>query len=108
MVSTNIKSNLKQSIQNLVKFNSTQFALLNLNLTNELIGSDEQIITVYTFEDFAKAKEYVNLLAKSEAELIKFNKEPYFISIISDTNLKTLKKNKSIKEYITFYTSNYK
>ncbi len=108
MISTNIKSNLKQSIQNLVKFNSTQFALLNLNLNNELIGSDEQIITVYTFEDFAKAKEYVNLLAKTEAELIKFNKEPYFISIISENNLKTLKKNKSIKEYITFYTSNYK
>ncbi len=108
MISTNIKSNLKQSIQNLVKFNSTQFSLLNLNLNNELIGSNEQIITVHTFEDFAKAKEYVNLLAKSEAELIKFNKEPYFISIISDTNLKTLKKNKSLKEYITFYTSNYK
>ncbi len=108
MISTNIKSNLKQSIQNLVKFNSTQFGLLNLNLSNELIGLNEQIITVHTFEDFAKAKEYVNLLAKSEAEIIKFNKEPYFISIISDTNLKTLKKNKSLKEYITFYTSNYK
>ena len=108
MISTNIKANLKQSIQNIVKFNSIQFALLNLNLNNELIGSNEQIITVYNFEDFAKAKEYVNLLTKSEAELIKFNKEPYFISIISDTNLKTLKKNKSIKEYIVFYISNYK
>lgn len=108
MISTNIKANLKQSIQNLAKFNNTQFALLNLNLNNELVGSTEQIITVYTFEDFAKAKEYVNLLTKTEADLIQFNKEPYFISIISETNLKTLKKNKSIKEYITFYTSNYK
>lgn len=108
MISTGIKSNLKQSIQNLVKFNITQFALLNLNVNNELIGLNDQIITVYNFEDFKKAKEYVNLLSKSEAEIIKFNKEAYFISIISENNLSTLKKNKSLKEYIVFYTSNYK
>lgn len=108
MISTSIKSNLKQSIQNLVQFNSTQFALLNLKVGNELLGLEEQMILVNTFEDFAKAKEYVNLLAKSEAELIKFNKENYFISIISENNLKTLRKNKLLKEYIVFYTSNYK
>lgn len=108
MISTSIKSNLKQSIQNLVQFNNTQFALLNLKVNNELLSMEEQIITVYSFEDFAKAKDYLNLLTKSEAELIKFNKETYFISIISDTNLNTLKKNKSLKEYIVFYTSNYK
>ena len=108
MISTNMDANLKTSIQNLSKFNASQFALSKLNVESELLTMNEQLILVAEFENLDKAKEYKTALSKTEAEILKFNKTPYFISIISDNNLKTLRSTKKLKEYIIFYTSNYK
>lgn len=108
MISTNMDANLKTSIQNLTKFNTMQFALSKLNVQSELLTMNEQLILISDFENYNKAKEYQIALSKSESELIKFNKAPYFISIISESNLKTLRNTKKLQEYIIFYTSNYK
>lgn len=106
MISTDLQS-VKDTKNNLVRFNLTEFSLKNLRINSELLGEKEQLILIDHFEDISGAKEYLFALNKKLTEVVKLKQNTYIISFISEKNLKTLRETKSIKKYIQFYNGNY-
>lgn len=106
MISTDLSS-LRDTRNNLVRFNLTEFSLKNLRINSELMGEKEQLLLIESFEDVASAREYILALNKKLAEVVKLKPNTYVISFISEKNLKTLRETKAIKKYIQFYNGNY-
>jgi hypothetical protein len=106
MISTDLQP-IKDTKNNLVRFNLTEFSLKNLRINSELLGEKEQLILIEHFEDLSGAKEYILTLNKKISEVVKLKQNTYVISFISEKNIKTLRETKSIKKYIQFYNGNY-
>jgi tetratricopeptide (TPR) repeat protein len=106
MISTDL-SVLRDTKNNLVRFNNTEFSLKSLRINSELLGDKEQLILIDNFEDASSAHEYINALNKKLNEIVKLKANTYVISFISERNLKTLRESKAIKKYIQFYNGNY-
>ncbi len=106
MISTDLQS-LRDTKNNLVRFNLSEFSLKSLRINSELLGDKEQLILIENFEDVNSAKEYILALNKKITEMVKLKPNTYVISFISEKNLKTLRETKSIKKYIQFYNGNY-
>ncbi len=106
MISTDL-SVLRDTKNNLVRFNITEFSLKSLRINSELMGEKEQLLLIENFEDVASAREYINALNKKINEVVKLKANTYVISFISERNLKTLRESKAIKKYIQFYNGNY-
>ena len=106
IISTDDKSILKETKIQTSKFNSFQFSLLNLSVNSELIGDNIQLVTISSFTEINKAKEYLISLNKQASDVIKLSKGNYQLSIISEKNYKILQAKKDIKQYLQFYESN--
>lgn len=106
MISTDLQT-LRDTKNNLVRFNLTEFSMKNLRINSELFGDKEQLILIDNFEDVNSAKDYILALNKKINEVVKLKPNTYVISFISEKNLKTLRETKSIKKYIQFYNGNY-
>lgn len=106
MISTDL-STLRDTKNNLVRFNITEFSLKSLRINSELMGEKEQLLLIENFEDVVSAREYINALTKKINEVVKLKPNTYVISFISERNLKTLRETKAIKKYIQFYNGNY-
>lgn len=106
MISTDLQT-LRDTKNNLVRFNLTEFSMKNLRINSELFGEKEQLILIDNFEDVNSAKDYILALNKKINEVVKLKPNTYVISFISEKNLKTLRETKSIKKYIQFYNGNY-
>ena len=75
-------------------------------LNSELIGDNIQLVTISSFTEINKAKEYLISLNKQAPDVIKLSKGNYRLSIISEKNYKILQAKKDIKQYLQFYESN--
>ncbi len=106
MISTDLQA-LRDTKNNLVRFNLAEFSLKNLRINSELFGDKEQLILIDNFEDVNSAKDYILALNKKINEVIKLKPNTFVISFISEKNLKTLRETKFIKKYIQFYNGNY-
>ncbi len=106
MISTDLSA-LRETKNNLVRFNITEFSLKSLRINSELMGEKEQLLLIENFEDVTSAREYIDALNKKLNEVIKLKPNTYVISFISERNLKTLRESKAIKKYIQFYNGNY-
>lgn len=106
MISTDL-SVLRDTKNNLVRFNLTEYSLKNLRINSELLGDKEQLLLIENFEDVASAREYINALNKKLNDLVKLKANTYAISFISEKNLKILRETKAVKKYIQFYSGNY-
>ncbi len=107
MISTDMKSILKETKIQTSRFNSKQFSLSNLTVNSELIGDELQVILVKSFPDVIKSNEYLAELNKQASDIIKIAKGNYSVSIISEKNYKILQEKKDIKKYLQFYQGNY-
>ena len=63
-------------------------------------------MTISSFTEINKAKEYLISLNKQATDVIKLSKGNYQLSIISEKNYKILQAKKDIKQYLQFYESN--
>lgn len=106
IISTDDKAILKETKIQTSKFNGFQFSLLNLSVSSELIGDNIQLVTISSFAEINKAKEYLISLNKQSSDVIKLSKGNYQLSIISEKNYKILQAKKDIKQYLQFYESN--
>ena len=106
IISTDDKAILKETKIKTSKFNGFQFSLLNLSVNSELIGDNIQLVTISSFAEINKAKEYLISLNKQSSDVIKLSKGNYQLSIISEKNYKILQAKKDIKQYLQFYESN--
>ena len=77
-----------------------------LSVNSELIGDNIQLVTISSFTEINKAKEYLISLNKQASDVIKLSKGNYQLSIISEKNYKILQAKKDIKQYLQFYESN--
>jgi Ribonuclease G/E len=75
-------------------------------VNSELIGDKIQTITVSSFSEINKAKDYVSTLNKQAPDVIKLAKGSYQVFVISDKNYKILQSKKDINQYLQFYGSN--
>jgi hypothetical protein len=106
IISTDDKAILKETKIQTSKFNGFQFSLLNLSVNSELIGDNIQLVTISSFTEINKAKEYLISLNKQSSDVIKLSKGNYQLSVISEKNYKILQAKKDIKQYLQFYESN--
>jgi hypothetical protein len=106
IISTDDKAILKETKIQTSKFNSFEFSLLNLSVNSELIGDNIQLVTISSFMEINKAKEYLISLNKQSSDVIKLSKGNYQLSVISEKNYKILQAKKDIKQYLQFYESN--
>jgi tetratricopeptide (TPR) repeat protein len=106
MISTDLSA-IRDTKNNIARFNFTEYSLKNLRVNSELLGEKEQLLLVENFPDATSAREYVSALTKKLGEVIKLKPNTYVISFISEKNLKTLRETKAVKQYIQFYNSNY-
>ena len=106
VISTDDKAILKETKLQTSKFNGFQFSLLNLSVNSELIGDKIQTITVSSFSEINKAKEYVSAINKQAPDVIKLAKGSYQVFVITDKNYKILQSKKDINQYLQFYESN--
>ena len=56
-------------------------------MNSELIGDNIQLVTISSFTEINKAKEYLISLNKQATDVIKLSKGNYQLSIISEKNL---------------------
>jgi tetratricopeptide (TPR) repeat protein len=106
MISTD-NSSIRDTKNNLARFNFTEFSMKSLRINSELVGEKEQIILVEQFSDLQSAKEYLTALNKKLVDVIKLKPNSYALSFISEKNLKILRESKSINKYLQFYNGNY-
>lgn len=106
MISLDMTSTRETKL-NLFRFNNMEFSLSKLQIQTDLIGENEQVIYISSFQDTNAAREYINALTNKLNEVIKLKAGTYVISYISEKNYKTLKETKAIQQYIQFYNTNY-
>lgn len=104
----------KQDIANAFKsaladFNTNFYSTANLNSTNSLFGSGEQITNVKSFKNAQEAQNYIDNLSKDKTVFngnVKLNE--FTIMAISADNLARFYKKKKVSYYKPFYDDHYK
>lgn len=107
IITTDMKSIVRETKNNLQRFNTTEFSLTRLSISSELIGENNQVIVVREFDQLPKANDYIRALKAQALDVIAFGNNNYGISVITETNYKLLMGNKEVLKYLEFYRKNY-
>ena len=92
----------------LTEFNSNYYSISNLNISNSLFGSAEQITNIKSFKNAEEALRYVDNLKKDKAVFnAKLKAEQFIIFAISSDNFPRLFRKKKAESYIPFYIDHY-
>lgn len=94
---------IKSDVSN---FNSASFSSLGLKTSNTFLNPKTQLIFVKSFKNAEAAKDY-HLSFKVNEKQVKELKEKYQYFIISNKNYAVLYADKSIPEYLEFFTKYY-
>ncbi len=86
-------------------FNSVNFSLAELKITNIFINTDDQIIMVKKFENKDKAMNYYNAFKGTDMLKGLSDKSDYFI--ITNRNYSAFYVEKNIEAYLKFFRENY-
>ncbi|HLO59429.1 MAG TPA: tetratricopeptide repeat protein [Bacteroidales bacterium] len=100
--------NANQLVFNIINYNLDKYDSLNLIVEVINLDGKTNLVTVKTFKNQEKAVQYMNAI-KGSQEILKdlpdINMVPF---VISEKNLLTLKKDKSVDRYLKFYLEKYK
>lgn len=91
----------------LSNFNSEFFSLKTFTIKNLLLGPKQHLVYVETFEDAAKAIDYMETLKQSETVFEGLDPTNYRYFIISTENFPIFYQFKDVEEYMKFYGENY-
>jgi tetratricopeptide (TPR) repeat protein len=90
-------------------FNTSYFKNDNLNLSNGIIGNDNQTIKVKTFGDETEAMIYVKAFGtKSSENILESTAKDFEYFIVSKQNQILFMKNNDLAGYIKYFKENYK
>lgn len=109
LIFPNHKGDINPVKINISNFNSTYFKNDNLNLTNGIVGNNDQTVQVKSFANQNKAMTYYRAFGSDVSAPIlgKASKE-YQYFIITKSNFSVFYQNKDIEGYMKFFTENYK
>lgn len=95
-------------IGKLVEFNDTEFSNKSIKVTNVIMPANGQLILMKTFNDEADAKTYITKYnEKNLAMTIPYN-TTVRLMMISVSNYAIFMKSDRVKDYLSFYATNYK
>jgi len=103
----NKTGNLDKFKIKLSDYNTKYYSLANLGITNNLLGTDNQMITVKTFEGKEKAMDYYNAIEKEPGIFNDLEQNSYVHFVITSANYSTLFKEKNVDDYKAFFKDNY-
>jgi len=95
---------LKNKLSN---FNSENFRLLNLTVSNVFLDEANQIITIANFPQKNEAMNYLNSIKENKKVFENINNMDFKQFVISVENYPVFYKDKNISKYLEFYTKNY-
>ena len=75
--------------------------------TNQVVGTNFQILTVRPFQNKREALDYLAMLDNDDEVFQELNMDITDIFLISPSNLQLLIKESNVKEYVQFYRSVY-
>ncbi len=106
LILPNVRMDYKRLTTIYINYTKTTFGN-HLNVEFLDLGSDNKMIEVSGFKNASEAKTYLDAV-KANAFLTKdINRMEYYLWIISDANLTTLKSSIELKAYDGFYKLNY-
>jgi tetratricopeptide (TPR) repeat protein len=88
-------------------FNTKNFKSAGLRVTSNLLGKENHIVLVKTFDVLDEGGNYFNTFTSNKGELKDLNKSGYDSFLISKSNYLELFKGKNLEGYISFFSSNY-
>jgi tetratricopeptide (TPR) repeat protein len=91
----------------LSNFNEANFSTKGLQQTNQVVGTNFQILTVRQFQNKKEALDYLAMLDNDDEIFQDLNMDITDVFLISPSNLQLLIKEANIKEYVQFYRSVY-
>lgn len=97
-------SDVKNAISD---FNTKNFSLAGLTISNVFIDNTHQIITVTNFSDKVKGMQYYNLIKTDKTVFAKLKPSDYKQFIVSVDNYTAMYKAKDIDNYYLFFAKNY-
>ena len=97
-------SDLKNALSD---FNTKNFSIGKLTISNVYLDNTRQIITITNFENKTKAMLYYNSLKNNKNVFSKLKPSDCMQFIISVDNYPIMYKNKDIDSYYQFFTKNY-
>ncbi|WP_449369397.1 type IX secretion system periplasmic lipoprotein PorW/SprE [Acidiluteibacter ferrifornacis] len=106
LVEVNSSNNKNDNLKNQIAiFNQQFFRNDKFDVSKILIGGNQNMLMIRSFDNKAQAMNYYSLLTRTSdlAEIV--NGITY---VITNENLRTLFKEKNLSEYITFFNANYK
>ena len=91
----------------LSNFNEANFSTKGLQQTNQVVGTNFQILTVRPFQNKREALDYLAMLDNDDEVFQELNMDITDVFLISPSNLQLLIKESNVKEYVQFYRSVY-
>lgn len=97
-------SDIKNTISD---FNTKNFSLAGLTISNVFVDNTHQLITVINFPDKGKGMQYYNLIKTDNTVFAKLKPGDYKQFIISVDNYSTMYKAKDMDNYYQFFAKHY-
>jgi len=88
-------------------YNSLNYRLLNLTVSNVFLDETNQIITIANFSNENEAMKYFNAIKDNKKIFENYNKTDYKQFIISVENYPIFYKDKNVNKYLDFFAKNY-
>ena len=88
-------------------FNLTDYSTDILEINTMLLGLDQHLLIVKTFNSTKKVERYAGMLLSNPSLLKELNKSDFNKIIISKDNFVEFYKNKDIEGYSKFFNNNY-
>lgn len=105
LIKVNQQNNQNDRVKNLVtNFNTKYFKNVKFDVSKILIGSNQNMLMIRTFDDKRDAMNYYNMIQK-QSTLDPSIKEGVYL--ITNKNLRTLFKEKNIDAYAAFFNAKY-
>jgi tetratricopeptide (TPR) repeat protein len=103
----NKKANANRIKFNLINFNLDYYSFLEFNVNSELLSAEYTLVDISTFKNKSMATNYLESIEVVGDIFDNTDNDAYKIFIISESNLKTFKTDKSILRYQKFFNINY-
>lgn len=108
MLALTKQHNANQLVFNIINYNLDHADSLNLIVEIININNRQNLVSVKTFRDLDQAVDYMNTIMHSKEiskDMPGFNAIPF---VISERNLVTLRQDKSVERYLSFYNEHYR
>ncbi|TVR81359.1 MAG: hypothetical protein EA412_03245 [Chitinophagaceae bacterium] len=98
----------RKIINPLAAYNDKEFSLITLQITPLILGEAGTMMIVKSFPNSQRAMEYYNKLVNKKSSIFtELDTDKLSFYVISDSNLKTVMKERNFENYIDFFQATY-